>query len=110
MSLQGSIIAAMLAAALGSAGPARGADRPPPRCLPVAETRQLIADHGLGDPFALMQAASLSAHAEPIGAKLCRDDEALVYEISLLRHDGRVMRIYLDAATGRPHGGGRSRE
>ena len=52
-----------------------------------------------------MQAASSAAHAEPIAAKLCRDHEALVYEISMLRRDGRVLRIYLDATNGQPHPG-----
>jgi hypothetical protein len=88
---------------------AAAADRPALQCLPVAETRQLILDRRLGDPFALMQAASLSAHAEPINARLCREQEALVYEISLLRRDGRVVRIYLDAATGQPHAGHKER-
>ncbi len=56
-----------------------------------------------------MQAASLAAHAEPINARLCRDHDELVYEISLLRRDGRVVRIYLDAATGQPHAGHKER-
>ncbi|MBU3887434.1 PepSY domain-containing protein [Methylosinus sporium] len=88
---------------------APAADRPAWQCLTVAETRQLIADRRLGDPFALMQAQSNSAHAEPINARLCREQEDLVYEISLLRRDGRVMRIYLDAATGQPHAGHKER-
>ncbi|WP_036296843.1 PepSY domain-containing protein [Methylosinus sp. PW1] len=87
------------------AASAMAADRPALQCLPIAETRQLISDRRLGDPFALMQAASVAAHAEPINAKLCREHEELVYEISLLRRDGRVVRIYLDAATGQPHAG-----
>jgi hypothetical protein len=94
-----------LLVAIPSSALAWGADRPAFQCLPIAETRQLIADRRLGDPFALMQAASLAAHAEPINARLCRDHDELVYEISLLRRDGRVMRIYLDAATGQPHAG-----
>jgi uncharacterized membrane protein YkoI len=75
------------------------------RCFPMAETRHLIADRRLADPFASMQAASSAAQAEPIAAKLCRDREALVYEISMLRRDGRVLRIYLDATNGQPHPG-----
>ncbi|PWB80501.1 MAG: hypothetical protein C3F11_17780 [Methylocystaceae bacterium] len=92
-------------AALSPAPRAGAADRPSLACFPTAETRQLIVDRRLADPFATMQAASAAAHGEPIGAKLCRADEELVYEISLLRRDGRVVRIYVDAATGKPHPG-----
>jgi uncharacterized membrane protein YkoI len=95
-----------LAALLAVAAPvaARG-EEAAFQCFPMAETRHLIADRRLADPFASMQAASSAAHAEPIAAKLCRDREALVYEISMLRRDGRVLRIYLDATNGQPHPG-----
>jgi uncharacterized membrane protein YkoI len=79
------------------------------QCYPTAETRHLIADRRLIDPFASMQAASSVAQAEPIAARLCRDHEGLVYEISMLRRDGRVLRIYLDATNGQPHPGHKSR-
>ncbi|CAN2534052.1 hypothetical+protein [Methylocapsa aurea] len=98
-----------LMVAIPSSALAWAADGPALQCLPIAETRHLIADRRLGDPFALMQAASLAAHAEPINARLCRDHDELVYEISLLRRDGRVVRIYLDAATGQPHAGHKER-
>jgi hypothetical protein len=97
--------ALLLAAAPATAGPDVGALR----CFPTAETRHLIADRRLVDPFASMEAASSAAHAEPIAAKLCRDQEALIYEISVLRRDGRVMRIYLDATNGQPHAGHKAR-
>lgn len=106
-SLKIALIAAV--AALSVAAPARAADKPSLECFPIAETRQLIADRQLADPFATMLAASAAAHGEPIGAKLCRENENLVYEISLLRRDGRVMRIYVDAATGKPHPGHKER-
>lgn len=47
-----------------------------------------------------MRRAAARTHAEAIGAKLCRWSEDLVYEISLLRRDGRVIRIFVDAKTG----------
>lgn len=89
--------------ALLSAPAASAADRAPLECFPLAETRLLIASRQLADPFATMQAASAAGDGEPIGAKLCRESEDLIYEISLLRRDGRVVRIYVDAATGNPH-------
>lgn len=98
-----------LAAVLPASAAALATERPSLQCLPIAETRQLISDRRLGDPFALMADVSHAAHAEPINAKLCRDHDELVYEISLLRRDGRLMRIYLDAATGQPHAGHKER-
>jgi uncharacterized membrane protein YkoI len=32
-----------------------------------------------------------------------------IYEISLLRPDGRILRVLFDAATGKPHSGHRDR-
>jgi hypothetical protein len=91
--------------AVAAALPAAAAERATMQCFPTSETRHLILDRRLADPFATMQAASAAAHAEPIAARLCRDQEELIYEVSLLRRDGRVMRIYLDAVTGQPHSG-----
>ncbi|WP_370631327.1 PepSY domain-containing protein [Methylosinus sp. Sm6] len=102
-------IAAMLALAAPARGELARGEEAALQCFPMAETRHLIADRRLADPFASMQAASSAAHAEPIAAKLCRDREALVYEISVLRRDGRVLRIYLDATNGQPHPGHKSR-
>lgn len=92
-------------AALTPALQAGAADRPSLECFQTAETRQLIVERRLADPFAMMTTASAAARGEPIGARLCRANDELVYEISLLRHDGRVVRVYVDAATGKPHPG-----
>lgn len=99
-------IALMAAAAALSPAPRAGAaDSPGLTCFPTAETRQLIVERRLADPFATMLTESVAAHGEPIGARLCRANGELVYEINLLRRDGRVVRVYVDAATGKPQSG-----
>lgn len=70
-------------------------------CYSTAETRDKILSLGLFEPFRLMRNAATKMEAEAIGARLCRSSDDLVYEISLLRHDGRVLHISIDAKTGK---------
>jgi hypothetical protein len=70
-------------------------------CYSTAETRDKIVSLGLFEPFHLMRSVATKLQAEAIGAKLCRWSEDFVYEISLLRHDGRILHISIDAKTGK---------
>ncbi len=70
-------------------------------CYSTAETRDKIVSLGLFEPFHLMRNVATKLQAEAIGAKLCRWSEDFVYEISLLRHDGRILHISIDAKTGK---------
>jgi len=91
-------------------GPAeRETDGPPPhppggegarKCFGQAESRARVAQFRLRPPFEMMRRASHLAQAEALGGKLCRWANFDVYEISLLRADGRVVHVFLDAATG----------
>lgn len=78
---------------------------PPPRrqCFSTAQTREKIEAHKLADPFACMHAAARELNGEALGARLCRLEEMLIYEISVLRSDGRVVKLLFDAVTGKPH-------
>ncbi len=69
-------------------------------CLSAAETRESVSAHHLREPMALLREAAAQARAEPLGSRLCRWNEQLVYEMSLLRRDGRVLRVFIDAASG----------
>jgi uncharacterized membrane protein YkoI len=69
-------------------------------CYSVAETRAKIAMHQLTEPFRVMRAAASRYQAEALNAKLCRWSEDLVYEISLLRRDGHVIHIFMNATNG----------
>lgn len=73
-------------------------------CFSAAETRDKIAAHGLSEPFHAMRSAAGHLQAEMLGLKLCRLSEKLVYELSLLRHDGHVIHLYIDAKTGQAMG------
>ncbi len=76
--------------------------RPPgPRaCYSAAETRERVVSQKLREPFALMRKAAAMTNAEALTGKLCRWKDIDIYEISLLRPDGRVIHVYMNAATG----------
>jgi uncharacterized membrane protein YkoI len=73
-------------------------------CFSTAEARDKIVTHRLFEPFHVMRSAAGRFQAEALGVKLCRRSEEFVYELSLLRHDGRVIRVFINAKTGQPIG------
>ena len=93
-------IAVIAAAYLGSCAVARTEPEPDRVCFSTAETREKILAHGLFEPFRVMRNAASRSQAEAIGVKLCRWSEELVYEMSLLRRDGRVIHVFVNAKTG----------
>jgi hypothetical protein len=76
--------------------------RPPgPRtCYSAAAARERVAEMKLHEPFDLMRKASAFARAEALAGKLCRWNDLDVYEITLLRPDGRVIHVFMNAASG----------
>ena len=105
------ITLALAAAVIGV--PVRAADGPihPPHpahapvrhgaCLTKAEQRAAVAEHRA---ISLAQAVKiLRSHgkrAELVRARLCRRDDRLVYVLTLLAHNGKVIRTSVDAANG----------
>lgn len=73
-------------------------------CFSMSETREAIRAQGLFEPFQLMRSTALRLHAEAIGVKLCRWHEALVYAVSLLRHDGHIIYVFINAQNGQTVG------
>ncbi len=69
-------------------------------CLNAADTRSAVARHGLVDPLAALRAAARKAQADPLRSRLCRSGDGFVYEMVLLRRDGKVLRVSVDAANG----------
>jgi hypothetical protein len=69
-------------------------------CFSAAETRNKIVAHKLTEPFQLLMREADQWQAEAISAKLCRWKEELVYEMNLLRHDGRVIHVFVNAVNG----------
>jgi uncharacterized membrane protein YkoI len=93
-------ISVIVAAYLGSSTAARTEPEPDRVCFSTAETREKILAHGLFEPFRVMRNVASRSQVEAIGIKLCRWNEDLVYEMSLLRHDGRVIHVFVNAKTG----------
>jgi hypothetical protein len=69
-------------------------------CYNRVETREKVAAHGLRESLVLLREASSEFGADPLNARLCRNRDQFVYEMSLLRRDGRVVRLVVDAASG----------
>ncbi len=91
-----------LAVMLAICTPALSAGRPHERaCLTAAQARETIALHKLAEPFRLMIIAARRFQAEAIGVKLCRRKDEFIYEISLLRRDGRVIHVFMNAVSGK---------
>ncbi|MGP0061631.1 MAG: PepSY domain-containing protein [Beijerinckiaceae bacterium] len=69
-------------------------------CFSAAQTREKIGANKLAEPFRLMKIAAGHFQAEAIGVKLCRSGEEFIYEINLLRRDGHVIHVFVNAANG----------
>lgn len=89
-------------AALTGAGDAARAQAQRRECLNPAETLTAISEHRLVRPGDALSTAAFVSKAEALSAKLCRWDNGFKYEITLLRRDGKVIRAYVDAASGLP--------
>jgi hypothetical protein len=79
------------------------ADQTAPKraCLSASETREVVSAKKLSTPFLALRAAGAHAHGETLGMRLCKINDDLMYEVNVLRRDGRVVKVILDAATGK---------
>ena len=89
-------------AALALCGPVLGAEsgKASRACLNPADTRDALANNKFTDPAAALRSAAAVAHADPLRSRLCRWKEDYVYEITLLRRDGKVMQVVIRADDG----------
>jgi hypothetical protein len=70
------------------------------RCLSEAEIREEVTAKRIIPQVAALRAARAAGGGEAVRARVCRGEEGLVYAITSLKRDGKVLRIELDAATG----------
>jgi hypothetical protein len=70
-------------------------------CLSQSETREVVAARKLFAPFSALRTAAARGHGETIGVRLCRLNEELIYEVTVLRRDGRVVKVVIDAVSGK---------
>lgn len=75
--------------------------RPALACVPSTEARASIVRNQLADPSPALRALARRGQAEPLRSRLCRFEERFVYEMTMLRRDGKVVRVYVDAQDGR---------
>lgn len=71
-------------------------------CLSYGDTAEVVASRKVIAPGEAIVAAR---HAVPDGdilrASLCRKSDALVYRLTAIRSDGRVVRVTVDAPSGK---------
>lgn len=78
------------------------ATNPPLQCFSVKETSERVARLRLFNPLMAMRTTARRLKADPLRTRLCRTGPRLVYELSLIRRDGKVLRVYLNAQNGKP--------
>lgn len=78
------------------------ADDPPLQCFTVKETSERVSRLRLFNPLMAMRTTARRLKADPLRTRLCRTGPRLVYELSLIRRDGKVQKVYLNAQNGNP--------
>ncbi|CAH1656844.1 hypothetical protein CHELA1G11_13143 [Hyphomicrobiales bacterium] len=73
------------------------------QCLSAKETRDAVAQKLVVSPAAALRAArAATGGGQAVQARLCRNDSnALIYQFAILRADGKVVRLTLDAVSGK---------
>ena len=96
-------LAVFLATIACLAGPSRAADRgDEPSCLSSGESSEAVSSQRVVAPReALLVARKAVPNGEVLRAVLCRQPDLLVYVIMLLRKDGRLVRVTVDAPAGK---------
>ncbi|MEA2905573.1 MAG: hypothetical protein QOI12_2960 [Alphaproteobacteria bacterium] len=89
--------------ALLTPAPAVAEERP--RCLTRAEQRAAIAEGHAIPLAAARRMLRLRMGGELVRARLCHDNERLIYLLTVLPRDGKVRRVTVDATNGTVIGG-----
>jgi uncharacterized membrane protein YkoI len=93
------VLAAVL---LAAARPASGAE--PEQCLSAEQQRAAIASQKAVPVARVLHDARSRQDGDVLRVQLCERD-GLRYVLTVLARDGKVHRVTVDAATGRPLGG-----
>jgi uncharacterized membrane protein YkoI len=73
---------------------------PARKCLSAAETAEAVHQQGLSSPALALRAAAAQARAEALRLVLCHRNGQLLYEVTLLRRDGKIVRLQVNATDG----------
>jgi uncharacterized membrane protein YkoI len=101
------MMAAVAVVATYSLSAARASESEVPKlvgCLGESEIREEVAAKRVVPQVSALRAARGALGGEAVRARLCRHDGGLVYAITALKRDGRVVRVYVDAQTGKVMG------
>jgi hypothetical protein len=100
-------LGATACALLGCIAPTPGrADEKPSEerrtgCLSEGEIRDEVSAKRIVPQVVALRAARAAAGGEAVRARLCHGEGGLVYAITALKRDGKVLRIDVDAVSGR---------
>jgi uncharacterized membrane protein YkoI len=83
-----------------TAAPVQAAEPAHHACLNKAEQRAAVASHRAVSLGKAMASARRHRKVEVLRARLCHRGDGLVYELTLLAHNGKVIRATVDAANG----------
>ena len=74
----------------------------PESCLAAGDVQEIIAQGKVIEPkAAILRARQLVPGADVMRGGLCRQGEALIYRILVLRKDGRLVHVTIDDPSGR---------
>ncbi len=73
---------------------------PAATCFSIPQARIEIARNHLAGSFKVMAEIAKQYRSEALAGKLCRKGELFIYEVTLLRHDGRVIHVFANARDG----------
>ena len=90
-------LTAGLAPAVGASDPALAG-----LCLSAGASLEAVTSHQVVAPGqAIVLARRAAPNADVLRAALCEESEGLAYRIVLLRKDGRLVRVTIDAPSGK---------
>jgi hypothetical protein len=87
------------------AGPLRAEAERVHGCMPPGRAREVLIAERFVAPFRALNVAAASQSGDPVGLQLCLFGDAFVYDVTLLRRDGRVSHTLVDAHSGAILGG-----
>ena len=91
---------AVLGGLLLPAPPLRAANDRVHGCMPPAQAREIMIAQQFVAPFRAVGEATRAQGGETVGLQLCLAGDVFVYDVTLLRRDGRVSHTLVDAHTG----------
>ena len=71
------------------------------RCRTQDEIREEVAQRRVVSQVAALRVARTQMGGEAVRARLCRTETGLVYIITSLKRDGKVIRVIVDAPSGK---------